>query len=115
VTIIAPGSGSPVGDPFEGPTAQVEERGTSLWRGAFTRLRRDPFAIVGALIVLAFVAVMARAEKPKALNLEGAKEIARKAEAYGKKKSWKLSIAFLVISWSRPTSEICSYWLRPTR
>ena len=57
MTIIAPGSGSPVGDPLDGPTAVTDERGTSMWRGAFTRLRRDPFAILGALIVLAFVLV----------------------------------------------------------
>ena len=57
MTIIAPGSGSPVGDPLEGPTAEPEERGTSLWRGALQRLLRDPFAIIGALIVLVFVLV----------------------------------------------------------
>jgi peptide/nickel transport system permease protein len=57
MTIIAPGSGSPVGDPLEGPTATVEEHGTSLWRGALQRLLRDPFAIVGAVIVLVFVLV----------------------------------------------------------
>lgn len=57
MTLIAPGSGSPVGDPFEGPTAQVEEHGTSLWRGALQRLLRDPFAITGAVIVLVFVLV----------------------------------------------------------
>lgn len=56
MTIIAPGSGSPAGDPFEGPQAS-EDRGTSLWKGAFQRLRRDPFAILGALIVLTFVFV----------------------------------------------------------
>jgi peptide/nickel transport system permease protein len=57
MTIVAPGSGSPVGDPLEGPTATVDEHGTSLWRGALQRLLRDPFAILGALIVLAFVLV----------------------------------------------------------
>jgi peptide/nickel transport system permease protein len=34
-----------------------EERGTSLWQGAFHRLRRNPGAIIGAVIVLAFVVV----------------------------------------------------------
>jgi len=34
-----------------------EERGTSLWQGAFHRLRRNPAAIIGAVIVLAFVVV----------------------------------------------------------
>jgi peptide/nickel transport system permease protein len=34
-----------------------DERGTSLWRGAFQRLRRNPGAIIGAIIVLAFVLV----------------------------------------------------------
>jgi peptide/nickel transport system permease protein len=57
VTLIVPGSGNPVGDPFEGPTSNVDERGTSLWRDAFRRLRRDPFAIVGAIIVALFVFV----------------------------------------------------------
>jgi peptide/nickel transport system permease protein len=57
MTLVAPGSGSPVGDPFEGPTASVEERGTSLWRGALHRLVRDPFAILGAVIVGVFVVV----------------------------------------------------------
>jgi peptide/nickel transport system permease protein len=57
MTIIAPGVGSAAGDPLEGPTADVEERGTSLWRGALQRLRRDPFAIVGAVIVLVFMVV----------------------------------------------------------
>jgi peptide/nickel transport system permease protein len=56
VTIIAPGAAGPVGDPFEGPEPS-DERGTSLWRGAFQRLRRDPFAIIGAVIVLLFVFV----------------------------------------------------------
>ena len=36
----------------------VEEiHGVGLWRGAFQRLRRNPTAIVGALIVLAFIVV----------------------------------------------------------
>jgi peptide/nickel transport system permease protein len=34
-----------------------DERGTSLWQGAFQRLRRNPGAIIGALIVLLFVLV----------------------------------------------------------
>jgi peptide/nickel transport system permease protein len=34
-----------------------EERGTSLWQGAFQRLRRSPGAIIGAVIVAAFVLV----------------------------------------------------------
>ncbi len=33
------------------------EQGDSLWRGAFRRLRRNPAAIIGAVIVLAFVTV----------------------------------------------------------
>ncbi len=36
---------------------RTEERGVSLWRGAFQRLVRTPSAIVGAMIVLTFVAV----------------------------------------------------------
>jgi len=57
MTLLAPGAGSSAGDPLEGPTAVVEERGTSLWKGAFQRLLRDPFAIAGAVIVAVFVLV----------------------------------------------------------
>ena len=38
-------------------TSITDERGTSLWQGAFQRLRRNPGAIVGAVIVLLFVLV----------------------------------------------------------
>ena len=34
-----------------------DERGTSLWQGAFQRLRRNPSAIIGAVIVAVFVLV----------------------------------------------------------
>jgi len=34
-----------------------DERGTSLWQGAFQRLRRNPGAIIGVIIVLLFVLV----------------------------------------------------------
>ncbi len=34
-----------------------EEHGTSLWRGAFQRLRRNPSAIIGAAIVLLFIII----------------------------------------------------------
>ncbi|MBA2444756.1 MAG: ABC transporter permease [Nocardioidaceae bacterium] len=46
------------------------EHGTSLWRGAWRRLRRNPVAILGALLVLAFVliAVFASALAPYAAN-----------------------------------------------
>jgi peptide/nickel transport system permease protein len=37
--------------------AADEVHGASLWRGAFRRVRRNPTAIAGALIVLAFVVV----------------------------------------------------------
>ncbi|MCW2813646.1 MAG: binding-protein-dependent transport system inner rane component [Nocardioides sp.] len=46
-----------------GPAAGLEEltsdaeRGTSLWKGAWRRLRRNPSAIIGAVIMLAFVLV----------------------------------------------------------
>ena len=44
-----------LGKPFE------DERGTSLWRGAFRRLRRSPSAIIGAALVamLVLIAVFA--------------------------------------------------------
>jgi len=35
----------------------ADDRGTSLWRGAFQRLRRNPSAIIGAVIVALFVLV----------------------------------------------------------
>ena len=35
----------------------ADDRGTSLWRGAFHRLRRNPSAIIGAVIVALFVLV----------------------------------------------------------
>jgi peptide/nickel transport system permease protein len=35
----------------------ADETGTSLWQGAFQRLRRDPGAIIGAIIVALFVLV----------------------------------------------------------
>ena len=35
----------------------ADDRGTSLWRGAFQRLRRNPSAVVGAVIVALFVLV----------------------------------------------------------
>lgn len=46
------------------------EHGASLWRGAWRRLRRNPVAILGALLVLAFVlvAVFAEALAPYAAN-----------------------------------------------
>ena len=34
-----------------------DERGTSLWQGAFQRLRRNPCAIIGAVIVAVFVLI----------------------------------------------------------
>ena len=36
---------------------EAEVHGVSLWRGAFHRVRRNPSAIAGAFIVLAFVVV----------------------------------------------------------
>ena len=38
-------------------SAEAEVHGVSLWRGAFRRVRRNPSAIAGAIIVLAFVVV----------------------------------------------------------
>jgi peptide/nickel transport system permease protein len=48
------------GNDPEGPESgayEEDERGLSLWRGAWRRLRRNPTAIVGAAIVLAFVVI----------------------------------------------------------
>ncbi len=43
--------------PTPGPAGAEEERGASLLVGAWRRLRRNPTAIAGALLVLGFVAV----------------------------------------------------------
>ena len=40
-----------------GTDAMADEAGTSLWQGAFQRLRRNPGAIIGAVIVAAFILV----------------------------------------------------------
>ncbi|GAB3701815.1 ABC transporter permease [Mariniluteicoccus flavus] len=40
-----------------GPQADSQETGTSLWAGAFQRLRRNPSAIIGAIIVAVFILV----------------------------------------------------------
>lgn len=55
-TTSAPASGD--GGPGDlGPAVVDDEPGVGLWRGAWRRLRRNPTAIVGALIVLAFIIV----------------------------------------------------------
>ncbi len=46
----------PTGSAIEAAVGD-EVHGVGLWRGAFRRLRRNPTAIIGALIVLAFVVV----------------------------------------------------------
>ena len=53
MTTTLPASGNPQGF-VAGPD---EEKGLSLWKGAWHRLRRNPSAIAGALIVLAFVVI----------------------------------------------------------
>jgi peptide/nickel transport system permease protein len=45
------------GTPAEPGIAVADVRGSGLWRGAWQRLRRNPTAIVGALIVLLFVVI----------------------------------------------------------
>jgi peptide/nickel transport system permease protein len=53
---LPPASGTPAAE--TGPTGAVADlRGSGLWRGAWDRLKRNPTAIVGALIVLAFVLI----------------------------------------------------------
>lgn len=51
------GAAADLGGPSEGTGPSDDGRGVSLWRGAFRRLRRNPTAILGAAIVLAFVLV----------------------------------------------------------
>jgi peptide/nickel transport system permease protein len=57
---LPPAHGRVTGADLEGPESgafEEDERGLSLWRGAWQRLRRNPTAIVGAAIVLAFVVI----------------------------------------------------------
>ena len=63
MTIPLPPSHGPVGGQTEAPVPgalEEDTRGLSLWRGAWQRLRRNPTAIAGALIVLAFVVIANR-------------------------------------------------------
>jgi len=60
MTIPLPPADGHVGDPGgPGSTGAYEDdsKGLSLWRGAWHRLRRNPTAIVGAVIVLVFVVI----------------------------------------------------------
>jgi peptide/nickel transport system permease protein len=60
MTIPLPPSHGPVGGQTEAPVPgalEEDTRGLSLWQGAWQRLRRNPTAIAGALIVLAFVVI----------------------------------------------------------
>jgi peptide/nickel transport system permease protein len=50
---LPPASGAPA----EPGIAVADVRGSGLWRGAWQRLRRNPTAIVGAMIVLLFVVI----------------------------------------------------------
>jgi peptide/nickel transport system permease protein len=54
MTITLPPAGGP---PATLGLAEEEIHGVSLWRGAFRRVRRNPTAIAGAIIVAAFVVV----------------------------------------------------------
>jgi peptide/nickel transport system permease protein len=51
---LPPASGTPT---TEAGLAGGDIHGSGLWRGAWDRLKRNPTAIVGALIVLAFVVI----------------------------------------------------------
>jgi peptide/nickel transport system permease protein len=60
VTALLPppaGAGAPSEPPSEPGAGPVDEPGVSLVRGAWRRLRRDPTAIVGAVLVAAFLLV----------------------------------------------------------
>ena len=50
---VTPGGASPI----EGPAATAPDMAGGLWRNAWRRLRRNPTAIAGALIILIFVAI----------------------------------------------------------
>ena len=63
MTIPTPPDGVPVtlGAPAQGPMGapdlNEDVHGQSLWRGAWTRLRRNPTAIIGAVIIAGFIVV----------------------------------------------------------
>jgi peptide/nickel transport system permease protein len=57
VTNVLPPAPSPISGEPDRSAASVSDRGTSLWRDAFRRLRRSPQAIAGAIVVLLFVLV----------------------------------------------------------
>jgi peptide/nickel transport system permease protein len=57
---LPPSSGPVTGSELTGPESgawEEDSRGLSLWRGAWQRLRRNPSAIAGALIILAFLVI----------------------------------------------------------
>jgi peptide/nickel transport system permease protein len=54
MTVTLPPAGGP---PASLGVAEDEVHGVSLWRGALHRVRRNPTAIAGAVIVLAFVVI----------------------------------------------------------
>lgn len=56
---LTPGPGVPEPGPGAGAPPAPSRRGNSVWRDAFTRLRRNPAAIAGAVIVVAFLLVAA--------------------------------------------------------
>ena len=57
MSLVDPMSGRPDSLSAVMDEAREDERGVSLWKGAFQRLLRNPSAIVGAVIVLGFVLV----------------------------------------------------------
>lgn len=57
MSLVDPMSGRPDSLSAVMDEASEDERGVSLWKGAFQRLLRNPSAIIGAVIVLGFVVV----------------------------------------------------------
>jgi peptide/nickel transport system permease protein len=55
VTIASPGRKAEKIDRLAELSALAEESGRSLWQEAFARLRRNPMAVIGAIIVLLFL------------------------------------------------------------
>lgn len=50
-------AGAASGGPTFTPGGSDSERGTSLWRGAWRRLRRNPSAIIGSVVMAVFVVI----------------------------------------------------------
>ena len=56
-TVLPPAPGGAIRPDEPGTPVQADTRGTGMWRSAFKRLRRNPAAIAGAVIIGLFILV----------------------------------------------------------